>query len=165
MIIKAIQDDIFNTDLKHIAFSINKEGFNDEGFAGKVASKYWNDLFDCGNNKIGTILAKTIKGKTFYAIVSYSLIDGWKEKQAEFIKDCFDKIDSKGEEIATIAIGDEFIETMAGSNIKEIICGMHDSKQKIVLYSQYKLEQIIKCYNEYKEKTDELKILTLIKDN
>ena len=34
MVVKTVQDDVFNSKAKHIAFAINVEGFNDSGFAG-----------------------------------------------------------------------------------------------------------------------------------
>ena len=145
MIIKSIQDNIFNTDIKHIAFAINKEGYNDMGFAGDVAGKYWNELANCGAQEMETVLSKNVNDKTFHAIVCYSLSDGWGDNQSEVIKKCFDNIDCNGEEIATIAIGTGLIGMLGGANFRQIICGMHDSKQKIVLYSQYTLEQIINC--------------------
>ncbi|MDO4962773.1 MAG: hypothetical protein Q4E75_01555 [bacterium] len=48
MIIKTVQDDIFNSEAKHIAFAVNTEGYNDSGFAGQVSDKYWNELAICG---------------------------------------------------------------------------------------------------------------------
>ena len=35
MVVKTIQEDIFNTEAKHIAFAVNTEGYNDAGFAGQ----------------------------------------------------------------------------------------------------------------------------------
>lgn len=52
MIIKAVNDNIYNTEAKHIAFAINTEWFfNDLGFAEKV-SEDWNDLKNCKKKKI-----------------------------------------------------------------------------------------------------------------
>ena len=150
MVIKSVQDNIFNSEAKHIAFAVNTEGYNDAGFAGQVSSKYWNELANCGEHKLGTVLSKTVGDKTFHALVCHSLQGGWGEDQAQVIKDCFDKISANGEPIATIAIGTGFIGMLGGANFRQIVCGMHDSKQQIVLYSNYTLEAVINCYNEEK---------------
>ncbi len=153
MVVKTIQDNIFNSSAKHIAFAINAEGFNDSGFAGQVAATYWHELANCGKNEIGTVLSKTVGDKTFHALVCHSLHNGWGDNQAEVIKECFDKIPANGEPIATIAIGSGFIGKIAGASIRQIVCGMHESQQQIILYAGYTLEAVINCYNEEKEKT------------
>ncbi|MDO4962774.1 MAG: hypothetical protein Q4E75_01560 [bacterium] len=39
---------------------------------------------------------------------------------------------------------------ISGANFRQIVCGMHDSKQQIMLYASYTLDAIISCYNEEK---------------
>ena len=153
MVVKTVQDDIFNSEAKHIAFAVNTEGYNDAGFAGQVSSKYWNELANCGLYEIGTVLSKKVGDKTFHALVCHSLENGWGENQAEVIKECFDKIPANGEPIATIAIGTGFVGMMSGANFRQIVCGMHDSEQQILLHAGYTLEAVINCYNEEKGKT------------
>lgn len=157
MVIKSVSENIFDTDAKHIAFAINTEGYNDAGFAGQVSSKYWEELANCGNHELGTVLSKIVGDKTFHALVCHSLRDGWGENQSEIIKECFDNIPSNGEPIATIAIGTGLIGMLSGANFRQIVCGMHDSKQEIMLYSNYTLGAVINCYNEEKSKTKKLK--------
>lgn len=152
MVTRTIQEDIFKSDVKHIAFAVNVEGFNDSGFAGQVSSQYWNELANCGQHEIGTILSKNIGDKTFHALVCHSLHDGWGENQAEIIKECFDRIPSNGETIATIAIGTGLIGMMSGADFRQIVYGMHESQQRIVLHAGYTLEAVLKCYNEEKER-------------
>ena len=150
MVVKTVQDDIFNSEAKHIAFAINSEGYNDAGFAGKVSSEYWPELAICGEHEIGTVLSKTVGDKTFHALVCHSLHNGWGDNQAEVIKECFDNIPANDEHIATIAIGTGFVGMMSGANFRQIVCGMHDSKQQIILHAKYNLEAVINCYNEEK---------------
>ncbi len=150
MVVKTVQDNIFNSEAKHIAFAINAEGYNDSGFAGQVSRKYWNELANCGEHEIGTVLSKTIGDKTFHALVCHSLHGDWGENQAEIIKECFDKIPADGEPIATIAIGTGLIGMLSGANFRQIVCGMHDSTQQIMLYANYTLDDVINCYNEEK---------------
>lgn len=142
MVVKTVQDDIFNSEAKHIAFAINTEGYNDAGFAGKVSSKYWPELAICGEHEIGTVLSKTVGEKTFHALVCHSLHDGWGDNQAEIIKECFDNIPVNDEPIATIAIGTGLIGMMSGANFRQIVCGMHDSKQQIMLHAGYSLDAL-----------------------
>ena len=150
MVVKTVQDNIFNSEAKHIAFAVNAEGYNDSGFAGQVSRKYWNELANCGEHEIGTVLSKTIGDKTFHALVCHSLHGDWGENQAEIIKECFDKIPADGETIATIAIGTGLIGMLSGANFRQIVCGMHDSTQQIMLYANYTLDDVINCYNEEK---------------
>ena len=150
MVVKTVQDDIFNTDAKHIAFAVNTEGYNDSGFAGVISREYWNELANCGEQEIGTVLSKTVEDKTFHALVCHSLRNGWGDKQAEIIKECFDKIPSNGEMVATIAIGTGFVGMLSGANFRQIVCGMHDSEQQIALHANYTLAAVIDCYNEEK---------------
>ncbi len=151
MVIKTIQDNIFNTDAKHIAFAINTEGYNDFGFAGKVSDNYWPEIANCGKHELGTVISKTVGDKTFHALVCHSLKYGWGDNQDEIIKMCFDTIDSNGEPIATVAIGTGLIGVTSGANVPEIFCGMHESKQQIMLYSRFSLDFVIDCYNSEKE--------------
>ena len=153
MVVKTVQDDIFNSEAKHIAFAVNTEGYNDAGFAGQVSSKYWNELANCGPHEIGTVLSKKVGDKTFHALVCHSLENGWGENQAEVIKECFDKIPANGEPVATIAIGTGFVGMMSGANFRQIVCGMHDSEQQILLHAGYTLVAVIKCFNEEKGQT------------
>lgn len=150
MVVKTVQDNIFNSEAKHIAFAVNAEGYNDSGFAGQVSRKYWNELANCGEHEIGTVLSKTIGDKTFHALVCHSLHGDWGENQAEIIKECFDKIPADGEPIATIAIGTGLIGMLSGANFRQIVCGMHDSTQQIMLYANCTLDDVINCYNEEK---------------
>lgn len=148
MVVKTVQDNIFNSEAKHIAFAVNAEGYNDSGFAGQVSRKYWNELANCGEHEIGTVLSKTIGDKTFHALVCHSLHGDWGENQAEIIKECFDKIPADGDPIATIAIGTGLIGKLSGANFRQIVCGMHDSTQQIMLYANCTLDDVINCYNE-----------------
>lgn len=149
MIKKTVRDNIFKTNARHIAFAINTEGFNDSGFAGQVSER-WSELENCGKNNLGTVISKEINGKVYHALVCHSLNDGWGDNQDEIIKECFDKISANGEEIATVAIGTGFIGMLSGANFGQIVCGMHDSNQKIILYGGYSLEEIINIYDKAK---------------
>lgn len=149
MIIKTVQDNILNTEAKHIAFAINSEGINDAGFAGIVSSNIWPELENCGQQEIGTVISKTLGDKTYHALVCHSLYKGWGDNQSEVIKQCFDTINSNGEPIASIAIGTGFVGQLSGANFNQIACGMNDSNQQIILYGQYDLDAIkIICEKE-----------------
>ena len=148
MITRCIHDDVFNTQAKHIAFAINKEGYNDCGFAGQVASKYWPEIACCGEHEIGTVLSKTVGDKTFHAMVCHSLNDGWgeDEEQRRIMKECFDKIPSKGQTIATIAIGTGFVGMLSGANFQQLTYGMMDSEKRIFLHAGFRLNDIKAAY-------------------
>lgn len=158
MLVKAVKENIFNTEAKHIAFAINTEGFNDAGFAGQVSER-WSDLANCGKNRIGTVISKKIDGKTYHALVCHSLKEGWGDNQAETLKDCFDSIPSNGGAIATIAIGTGLIGMLSGANFGQIVCGMHDSSQNIILYGGFTLEELMDLYDKEKVKSIEKKLV------
>ena len=158
MIIKAVNDNIYNTEAKHIAFAINTEGLNDLGFAGKV-SENWNDLKKCGKNRIGTVISKEINDKMFHALVCHSLNEGWDDNQAYNIKECFDNIPANGEQVATVAIGTGNIGKRDGADFAKIICGMHDSEQKVIFYGEYTLEELMDIYDNEKLKTIEKRLI------
>ena len=152
MLIRSVQDDVFKTDAKHIAFAINTEGLNDSGFAGYISENYWKELENCGEHKLGDVLSKTVGDKTFHALVCHSISIGWCENQMEVIKECFDKIPSNGEEIATIAIGTGMIGRMLRANFKDILYGMSASNQNIIIYSNLELDNVIKIINKQQNK-------------
>lgn len=169
MIIKTNPNDIFKTEQQHIAFAINQEGYNDAGFAGIVSEKYWNELANCGYHDLGTVLTKKVGNKTFHALVCHSLKGKWGDNQNEIIKECFDKIESNGMPISSIAIGTGLIGMLSGANFKEIMYGMHKSNNKIVLHVDNTLEEVLdicKQLEQEKEKTKEMKLsLDLHKNN
>ena len=152
MVVKTINQDIFETEAKHIAFAINTEGYNDAGFAGAVASKFWPELAICGEHELGTVLSKTVGDKTYHALVCHSLHNGWGANQEEIIRQCFDNIPANGELISSIAIGTGFVGQLSGANFGEIFCGMHDSVQQIMIHAGFSLEEGINYYNEHKQK-------------
>ena len=145
MLKKVILKDIFEAEEKHIAFNINTEGYNDECFAADVAKRYWPEIEKSGKNKLGEVIPKKVGDKTYYAIVCYSLNDEWKNTR-EIIKECFDKIETNGEPIATIPIGTAYPDRLTHANFREILQGMQESKQDIVMYSNrniYELQYLI----------------------
>jgi len=150
MIKNTAKGNIFGTEAKHIAFSINAEGALGGGFDGQVVEKGWPELLKCGKNPIGTVFSKTIDGVTYHALVTHSLEAGWgsPEEQWENTRLCFDNIPVPDEEeIASIAIGTGFIGAISGASPKHIVCGMCDSKKNITIYG-FSMEAIKKVYDE-----------------
>lgn len=116
-----------------IAFAVNTEGCNDSGFAGMIAGRYWPELAYIGECELGTVLTKTSDdGITFYALVCYSLEEGWKN-QTEIIKKCFDSIEGD-EPIASTSIGRWLPDMLSGADFAQIKDGMELSEKKIILY-------------------------------
>lgn len=126
-------NDILKGGETRIAFAVNTEGCNDAGFAGLISRKYWPELADIGECKLGTVLTKTTAdGITLYALVCHSLENGW-HNQTETIQKCFDSIECD-EPIASISIGTGLIGVLSGANFAQIKKGMELSKKKIILY-------------------------------
>ena len=158
MINKTEKGNIFETEAKHIAFSINAEGAVGGGFDGSVIEKGWPELLKVGENEIGTVFSKTLDdGITYHALVTHSLKDGWgkPKEQRENTKLCFDNIAvDDNEEIASIAIGTGFIGALSGASPRHIVCGMCDSKKNITLYG-FSMESIRSVYEEENTNSDE----------
>lgn len=150
MIIDAVKGDIFDTKARHIVFSINAEGVVGGGFDGQVIQKGWPELLNCGKNPVGTVFSKEIDGVTYHALVTHSLEAGWgtQEEQWENTKLCFDNIPVSDDElVASIAIGTGFMGAISGAKPKSILCGMHDSKKKVLLYGT-SMENVKRIYEE-----------------
>lgn len=134
MIVKRVQGDVFHTPLKHIAFAVNAEGYNDAGFAGAVASRYWPELENTGGNDMGTVLHKEANGKTFHALVCHELRhNGWVQTP-ELVEQCLNSIPGN-EEIAVVLMGSGIIGQMSGANVNAILKSMERSKKRVHVYS------------------------------
>ena len=156
MIVKTIQDNILRSNEKHIAFAINTEGYNNDGFAGQVAIKYWPELAKCGEHEIGTVISKTVGNKNFHALVCHSSKNGWGNEQSEVIKACFDKIPANGEPISTIAIGTGYNDIISGADFKQIVYGMETATNNIILYAGYTLDDIESICQENNQENKKL---------
>lgn len=132
MIIKIKNGDILKGNEKRIAFAINSEGINDAGFAGMISNRFWPELANIGETKLGTVLTKKLDGIEFFALCCHSLKDGWNNQQ-KIIKECFDAIPGD-EPVASISIGTGLVGILSGANFDLIKEGMEASKKKIILY-------------------------------
>lgn len=135
MIVNMIHGSIFQTSHKHIAFATNTHGDNRSGFAGIVSSRYWPELATLGRKKLGKVVSKKGKKKTFHALVCHSIRkNGWKDTPKIVMK-CLDSIDIPTEEtIAVVLIGGGMQGALGGADVFAILGGMARSKKKIVVY-------------------------------
>ena len=137
MITNRVRGDIFATSQKHIAFSVNTEGYNDAGFAGQVSSLIWPKLANTGGNKLGDVLTHKHDGKTYYALVCHSLDRGGWNETPRIARECLDQIKTAaGEEIAVVLMGSGPVGLMQGADVNAILAGMELSKQKLVVYTR-----------------------------
>lgn len=135
MIVKTVNGDIFNTDLKHIAFAVNAEGHNDSGFAGQVSARYWPELRNTGGNKLGEVLHHESDGKTFHALVCHTLRgEGW-ERTHSLILQGLNSIKGN-EEIAVVLMGSGFVGQMSGANVKAILVAIGVCRKKVHVYTR-----------------------------
>lgn len=132
MIIKKKHGDILQGNEKRIAFAVNTEGANDAGFAGMISNRFWSELANIGETKLGTVLTKEVDDIEFFALCCHSLKEGWNNQQ-EVIKQCFDAIPGD-EPVASISIGTGLVGILTGANFGLIKAGMENSKKKIILY-------------------------------
>ncbi len=132
MIIEVKNGDILKSNEKRIAFAVNTEGVNDEGFAGMISSRFWPELAYIGKTKLGTVLSKKVDDVTFFALCCHSLRKGWYNPK-KVIKKCFDQI-AGDEPVASVSIGTGSNGVRSGSNFPLIVTGMKASKKEIILY-------------------------------
>ena len=138
MIVGMFRGDIFKTSCCHIAFAVNTEGLNDAGFAGAVSSRYWPELADTGEKKLGEVMCKKSKKekKTFHALVCHSLDDGGWKGTAETVTKCLDSLDVPDDEtIAIVLMGAGLIGQMGGADVFSILGGMARSKKRVTVYT------------------------------
>lgn len=136
MVLEIIRGDILESPHRHIIFGINTEGFNDAGFAGLVASRYWPDLANTGPKELGEVLSLEADGRVFHAIVCHSLSEqnGW-EAAAKTVHQALDQLDLPEDEvISCVWIGRGFIGMMSGANSVEMVGAMTLAKPKINIY-------------------------------
>ncbi len=135
MITDVINEDVFKTPHKHIAFAINTEGSNDGGFAGQVTSRFVPELANTGGVQLGEIKTASAKGKTFHGLVCHSLSKGW-ENAPKIITECLDKIEiPDNEPIAIVLMGAGMIGTLSGADPRANVKAIHASKKNCILYS------------------------------
>lgn len=139
MIVKMEQGDIFKKRSgNHIFFAVNKEGFNDAGFAGLVSRNYWPELANTGGNELGDCLyfhyhkdENDLTGIHFHACVCHSLKDGWKAAPA-YINEALKKLPD--ELISCVLMGNGFIGKMQGANVDAIKSTLQLSNHKVEVF-------------------------------
>lgn len=137
MIIDMKKGDIFESEATYIAFAINSEGFNDSGFAGVVAAKFWPELADeTGPSRMGSVFKQIVNGKVFYAVVCHALSKGW-DQTPEVLLQALDSIDlDEGAVLNCVLMGGGVVGRMQGADTYAIMGAMARSKHSIVVYSR-----------------------------
>lgn len=147
MITKVLNEDVFKTPYKHIAFAINTEGFNDAGFAGQVSGRYAPTLANTGKKQLGEIVSIQAGEKTFHGLVCHSLKNGWKGAP-EAITSCLEKIETD-EPIAVVLMGAGMIGQMSGADVIANAKAIHKAKKNIVLHSlEYTEKSVFDAVNK-----------------
>lgn len=142
MIKETNKNNILKSNYKHIAFPFNQETIIDNELVEFIVKNYWSSLIFCEDHEIGDVIAKKVGDTTFYAMICYSNIDGWMDHQDLIFETCINKINTDGEELATICIGDQIRDSISGVNLVEVLKGMEKSQNDIVLFTQLELDEI-----------------------
>ena len=136
---------------KHIAFEFDPDG--DDGWVEDVVVQGgWLELYSIKKVELGDVISKELDFYKFHALVIRTSKIKEIEDYGEFIKECLDKIDSKGEPIHIGPIGSGFIDSHSGISFNDVIYGMMESKNDIILHAYYDIDEIYKIYDEQKEK-------------
>lgn len=159
MIVKVEQRNIFDSDVKHVAFLINTDGSYGVSFASQIAGsrnpkiKYSNTslvsflskLEFSEDYEIGRVISKKIDDIVFHALVCSPFRE---DVEVETIQNCIDKIPSNGDVIAFAGFGPNDIAETEESSLRKFICGLHDSNQRIHLHSHMTIEDVFRRYYE-----------------
>ncbi len=134
MIVERVVGDVFNTELKVIAFAVNTDGNNNTGFAGQVSERFWPELEHTGGNRLGDVLRLEKSGKTFYALVCHEIaLGGWLETPT-VVRQCLNSIPGD-EDIALVLMGTGFIGQMLGADVDAILNAIDASDKRVHVYT------------------------------
>lgn len=135
MIVGRTQGDVFDTHLKHIAFAVSAEGYNNSGFAGAVSSLHWPELSLNSGNQLGEVLHHKSGEITFHALVCHDFgISGWTQTP-QFVEQCLNSIEGD-EEIAIVLMGSGFVGQLNGANVEAIQDAIRRSEKKCHIYTR-----------------------------
>ena len=133
MVVRTSQDSILKSETKQVVFAVSKEGINILGFQKYIADNYWPGLAKTEELPYGSVISHKSGEIMFHGIVCYSIYSGFPDNQKEIIKLCFDNIPSDGKVVSALPIGTQFFERHSGADFKEILEGIHSSKQLVEL--------------------------------
>lgn len=147
MIIDVVRRDIFVSEHEHVVFAANTEGKNDSGFAGQVARRCWQGLFDAGKRSLGEVLKhhtparSTLGGyqepeRTYYAVVCHSLYSGWGDAPRALEEG----LESIGEaekplEVGAVLMGADVVGQVQGADPMQNMGALARSRHHITVYS------------------------------
>ncbi len=137
MIIEVIKGNIFDTDLRHIAFATNIEGRNDAGVAGTVAKYFTKEFLKVGKCNMGDLFSFPAAYRViFHGLVCHSLEeDGWKDAP-NAITTALDKIQVADDEvIAVVLMGSGKLGKEGKADVASNIRAIHSSQKKCVVYT------------------------------
>ncbi len=129
------RDDIFKTDLGYIAFAVNAEGYNDQGFAGIVARNYTSAIAYPGTKQIGTIVQAECKKFNFYGLVCHSLRRGWHDAPGAIIESLDSIVLPRNYSVAVVLIGAGAGGKISDANHIANLRAIHDAKRSCVVYT------------------------------
>lgn len=123
------KNNIFLDGENRIAFTLNPDCSISEGFAGLVCSKYWPELANIKNPKLGTIFKHKSEGIMFYAM--FCETEKWWRNQEHLVIKCLNSIAIKDKPLACVS---DAISEHKGPELSSIQRGMSHSEHRIVLY-------------------------------
>lgn len=136
MITRQVRGNVFTSGCRHIAFGVNAEGHNHQGFAGMVAAKYWPGLAHPGVQELGTVMTHITPRYTFHALVCHFAEPGGFARTPTVITTCLDAIEvPDAEEIGCVMVGGGPVGLAAGANLQAILRGMQQSRKRVAVYS------------------------------
>ncbi len=136
MIIRTVRGNIFTSGLGHIAFGVNAEGHNHEGFAGMVSRTYWHALGHTGQKNLGETLSHQSGDRTFHALVCHYARPGGFSQTPTVITQCLDALSIPvGEDLACVMVGGGPLGQALGADTGAILEGIKRSQKRVVVYS------------------------------
>lgn len=136
VITRKVRGNIFTSGCRDIAFGVNIEGHNDNGFAGMVAARYWPQLMHPGRKNLGDVMSRSSGGYVFHALVCHHTDLGGFSQTPHFITVCLDAIVVPDDaEIACVLVGGGPLGEALGADLPAILDGIQRSSKRVAVYS------------------------------
>ncbi|HKX23727.1 MAG TPA: hypothetical protein VJM46_00670 [Candidatus Saccharimonadales bacterium] len=127
---------MFTSGCRNIAFGVNVEGFNTDGFAGMIAGRYWPALANTGTRTMGQVLTHRAGQYTFHALVCHRIDIGGFHQTPRVITECLNAIAVPDDtEIACVMVGGGPMGQAAGADTNAILEGIARSSKRVAVYS------------------------------
>lgn len=136
MLANLVRGDILATDHRHLVLGVNAEGFDDAGFAGLVAHRFWPELENTGPQQLGAVLSKTVGDRTFHAVVCHKLERGGWAQAPRYVEEAMNRLDVPQDvPLGVVLMGGGPVGQMGGADVFAILGALARSNKTCHVYT------------------------------